>query len=123
MLEWFRARARAVAVATLLSLAGMGGLSSSAHPADCHDDDCAVTLLNHDPSSHSVGSGSSDSTHPVHCILCHWTCSIRPSTEPAHLLARPVTRNVLLQPEVLGAPSPVRAAQPPLRSPPLQASA
>jgi hypothetical protein len=119
MMQWFRSRARDVAVATLVSLAGLGGLSSAGHGGDCHGDDCAFPLLNHDPSSHSVGGGSSDSTHPVHCILCHWTRSIRPSTEPGHYLARPVTANVLFRPVVLGALSPVRAAQPPLRSPPL----
>ena len=123
MLHWFRARARVVAAATLVSLVGLGGFSSVAHGVDCHDDDCVVALLYHDPSSHTIGNGSSDAAHPVHCILCHWTRSTRPSIEVVHHFARPVTGNVLSQPEVLGALSPVRAAQPPLRSPPLQATA
>jgi hypothetical protein len=122
-LGWFRARARAVAAATLVSLVGLGGLSSAAHDGDCHDDDCAVALLDHDPSSHRIGNGSSEPSHPVHCILCHWTRTLRPSTASGHHLARPVTGNVLAQPEVLSAPSPVRAAQPPLRSPPFQSVA
>src|SRR5688500_1259098 len=118
-LGWFRARVRAVAAATLVSFVGLGGLSSAAHGADCHDDECAVALLSHDPTSHGIGNGSSDAVHPVHCILCHWTRSTRPSTESVHPLARPVTETVLLQPEVLGGLSLVQAAQPPLRSPPL----
>jgi hypothetical protein len=121
MLQWFRLRARAVAAATLVSLVGLGGLSSATHDADCHDDDCAVALLSHDPSDHGIGGGSSDAAQPVHCILCHWTRSTRPSTEPVHHFARPVTENVVVHPEVRGALSLVQAAQPPLRSPPTPA--
>jgi hypothetical protein len=101
-----------------VSLVGLGGLSSAAHGADCHDDDCAVALLDHDPSSHVIGNGSADSAHPLHCILCHWTRSSRPSTESVHHVARPLTEDVLPQTEVRVALSLVQAAQPPLRSPP-----
>ena len=121
MLPWMRRRVRAVAAATLVSLLGLGGLSSTAHSADCHDDDCAIAFPRHDPSSHAVGSGSADPAHPLHCILCHWTRPIRPSTESAHYVARPETERVLPQSEVFGALSLVQAAQPPLRSPPAAA--
>jgi hypothetical protein len=118
MLQWFRARARIVASAILVSLAGLGGLSSAAHGSDCHDDECSVIALRHDPSSHGIGTASTDSEHPLHCILCHWTRSMRPSTETVHQIARPLPNNVRLDPELRGALSPVRAARPPLRSPP-----
>src|SRR5688500_18545934 len=62
-LGWFRARACAVAAATLVSFVGTGELSSAAHGADCHDDECAIALLSHDPTSHSIGSGSFDPAH------------------------------------------------------------
>jgi hypothetical protein len=122
MLKWFRARVRAVAAATLVSLVGLGGISSAGHGADCHDE-CAAALLDHDPSSHGIGNGSSDPVNPVHCILCHWTRSTRPPIESVHPLAGPITETVLLQPEVLGALSLVQAAQPPLRSPPVLVAA
>jgi hypothetical protein len=120
MLQWVRARARAVAAATLVSFVALGGFSSAAHGLDCHDDDCAVALLSHDPSSHGIGSGSSAQTQPLHCILCHWTRSVRPSTETTQHVARPVVGNILPQSDVPGAVSRAQAAQPPLRSPPRQ---
>ncbi len=118
MLQWFRARLRVVAAATLVSLVGLGGLSSATHGADCHDDDCYIALLPHDPSSHGIGSATPDAGHPLHCILCHWTRSMRPSTETVHQFARPITTDLRPQPDVLGSLSLVQAAQPPLRSPP-----
>jgi hypothetical protein len=123
MLQWFRAQARRIAAATLVSLAALGGFSSAAHGADCHDEDCGISLVQHDPSSHSIGAASPDASHPLHCVLCHWTRSTRPSTEAAHHLARPVADRVRLYAEVLGALSLVHAAQPPLRSPPLTPAA
>jgi len=120
MLQWFRARVRIVATATLVSLVALGGLSSVSHGADCHDDDCAIDLGLHDPSSHGIRSGSSDdASHPLHCILCHWTRVHRPSSDSAVYVARPLTNTVRIQPDVLGTLSLVQAAQPPLRSPPV----
>ena len=118
MLQWFRARARLVAAATLVSLTTLGGLSSATHGGDCHDDDCVVSLLPHDPSTHGVGTTEDAAGHPLHCILCHWTRSIRPSTETVHQIARPITTDVGPSTDVPAALSPVQAAQPPLRSPP-----
>ncbi len=118
MLQWFRARARVMAIAALVSLVGLGGLSSAGHGAECHDDNCATVLVPHDPSSHSVRNASTVAAHTLHCVLCHWTRSTRPSTESVHHLSRPVADTVRLPIEVRGVLSPTQAAQPPLRSPP-----
>jgi hypothetical protein len=119
MLQWIRTRARLVAAATLVSLVALGGVSSVSHGGDCHDDECAIDLRQHDPSSHGIQSGSGDSSsHPIHCILCHWTRTLRPSNASALHLTRPLTDTVRLYTEVLGTLSLVQAAQPPLRSPP-----
>ena len=118
MLTWVRARMRPVAVVLLAALAGLGGISSLGHPSDCHDEECAIATF-HDASSHRVGSPKSEPAHPLHCVLCHWTRSIRPSPEPVHHLARPSVDDVLPHIEVFGVLSLVQAAQPPLRSPPL----
>jgi|SRR5687767_11569156 hypothetical protein len=121
MLQWFRAWARVVAAATLVSLTALGGLSSATHGADCHDEDCAYSLQAHDPSAHGIGTTQDEAAHPLHCILCHWTRSLRPSTEAVHQLARPVTTDVRPHTDISAALSPVQAAQPPLRSPPTRA--
>ena len=118
MLQWFRARARTVAATLLVSLTALGGLSSAGHGADCHDEECAVATFPHDPSAHAMGSAADDSAHPLHCILCHFTRSFRPSTDSVPHVARPQTADVRLHTDVLGALSLVQAAQPPLRSPP-----
>jgi hypothetical protein len=119
MLQWIRARGRLVAATVLVALVGLGGVSSVSHAGDCHDQDCGMSVLPHDPASHSIRTGSAAESHPLHCVLCHWTRSTRPSTEAAHHLPRPVTDPVRLYAEVLGALSLVHAAQPPLRSPPV----
>lgn len=119
-MQWFRAHARAVAVAVLVSLTALGGLSSAAHGGECHDEECALVLVPHDPTSHSMRDGSAaGSAAPLHCVLCHWTRSTRPSTESVHQLARPVADDVPVPAEAPGLPSAADAAQPPLRSPPL----
>ena len=117
MLAWVRGRLRPVAVALLVSLVGVGVVSAAGHGSDCHDDECGA-LLAHDPSSHRVGSPVADAAHALHCVLCHWTRTVRPSTESAHHLARPVADASPLSTEVFGVISVVQAAQPPLRSPP-----
>ena len=101
-----------------MAFIAVGGMSSAGHGTDCHDDTCAMSTLAHDPSSHRIGTAAADSSHPLHCVLCHWMRSVRPSTESSHHLARPVVDTVPLHPEVLGVPSAVQAAQPSLRSPP-----
>lgn len=119
-MPWFRAHARIVAATALVSLLALGGLSPAAHGGECHDEECALTLVPHDPASHSIRNGAAGpSGNPLHCVLCHGTRSTRPSAESAHHLPRPVADDVLPHSEVPGVPSRAQAAQPPLRSPPL----
>jgi hypothetical protein len=101
-----------------MAFLAVGGVSSMGHGSDCHDDQCALITLTHDPSAHRIGTIAPDPSHPLHCVLCHWMRSVRPSTEPVHHLARPVSDDVRVHTEVRGVVSLVQAAQPPLRSPP-----
>jgi hypothetical protein len=119
-MRWFRVHARRLAAATLVALVTVSGVTSLAHGVECHDDECVLAVVRHDPASHSVASGSTtDAAGPLHCVLCHWTRPIRPSSEAAGFLARPRIDTVLLHFEVLGVVSQVQSAQPSLRSPPL----
>ena len=118
-MRWFRAFSRTLAVATLLAQVTLGALTSLGHDVECHDD-CLLAVVPHDAASHTIGSGASGATAtPLHCVLCHCSRLTRPSPEPSHFLAHPAVDDVLLPVVVLGMPSTVQAAQPPLRSPPL----
>lgn len=117
VLLWFRTRARSLAAAVLVSFVALGGMSSGSHSSECHDVECAQFLA-HDASAHRIQSGSPDSGHPLHCVLCHWTRSTRHSAEIVHHLARPTEDGVRHHIDVISAPALIRAAQPPLRSPP-----
>jgi hypothetical protein len=122
MLHWFRAHLRPFALAALVSLAGLASLSSVVHDsAECHDE-CAAGVVAHDPWSHAIGSTTAGAEQALHCILCHWTRTVRPSTEAAHEVARPVTCNLRSIPDSLVSPLRVLQAQPPLRSPPITAT-
>jgi hypothetical protein len=96
----------------------VGGVSSVGHSGDCHDEECGLEALGHDASSHRVGPDSADPAHTLHCVLCHWTRSIRLSPGLGHSLASPIAGDVLIQIESPGVIFRVDAAQPPLRSPP-----
>src|SRR5215510_2521900 len=92
MMQWFRARARSVGATALLSLVTLTVWSALPHPDDCYDAICAV-IVPHDPSAHSVGRTDSwNGDRPLHCVLCHWTRTFRPSAQAAHLLAPAVDR-------------------------------
>ena len=119
MLQWFRARARSVGAVALLSLVTLSVSSAMPHrDDDCHDAICAV-VVPHDPSAHSVSrSDTSHVSRPLHCVLCHWTRTFRPSAQAAHPLAPAVDRAVRVLVHVVFAPEAFLAAQPPLRAPP-----
>ena len=118
MLQWFRAKARSVGATALLSLVTLTVWSALPHQDDCHDEICAV-IVPHDPSAHSVGrTDSSNGDRPLHCVLCHWTRTFRPSAQAAHPLAPAVDRAVRVLVHVVLAPEAFLAAQPPLRAPP-----
>jgi hypothetical protein len=119
MLQWFRGRARSIAAPALLSLLALSIWSATPHPDDCHEAICASVVVSHDVSSHSVGRDTSNSERPLHCVLCHWTRTSRPTNTAAHPIALAVERNVRYFVDLAAAPDVVVAAQPPLRAPPL----
>ena len=115
MLQRFRARARAIASALLVALAALGGVS--AHGAECHDVESEASAR-HDASAHRIDAPTSDAGQPLHCILCHWSRTPRPSAESGHQVHKPVARARAIH---AATPRPVTSiAFPfrPLRSPP-----
>ena len=121
MLSWFRERSRSIAAAALLALITLTISSAAPHPDDCHDADCGLTLP-HDPTGHSVGRPQESSGQPIHCVLCHWTRSVRPTTENAPLFAPSLGDNVDVSVDVVITPSQTFLAQPALRGPPVTPS-
>jgi len=119
MLQWFRSQSRAIAAAALVSLTTLTVWSAAPHGDDCHEAVCAVVVAHHDPSAHGVGRDSGSAERPLHCVLCHWTRIVRPSTDTPHHIAPAVEAQVRWYVEVSNAPQSVSAAQPPLRAPPL----
>ncbi|HLG60178.1 MAG TPA: hypothetical protein VI485_32855 [Vicinamibacterales bacterium] len=118
MLQWFRSRARSIAAAALVSLATLTVWSAAPHEDDCHDAACVSIEVPHDPSAHSISRGSTAEERPLHCVLCHWTRIVRPSTLTAQHIAPAVERDVRTPIDFAGAPQFVGAVQPPLRAPP-----
>lgn len=117
MLSWFRAWSRSIASAALLALVTLTISSAAPHPDDCHDADCGLGLP-HDPSGHSIGKTQESTGQPFHCVLCHWTRSVRPTPETAPLFAPVLAEDVRVSLDVFIAPSQTVLAQPALRGPP-----
>jgi hypothetical protein len=118
MLQWFRAHARSIGATALLSLTTLTVWSATPHQDDCHDAVCASAVVSHDPSSHSVGRSTTAEERPLHCVLCHWTRIVRPSTNTAQHLTPAADRTVRILLDVVRAPQAFVSAQPPLRAPP-----
>jgi len=119
MLQWFRARARSIGVIALLSLTTLTVWSATPHQDDCHDALCVSAVVPHDPSAHSIGrADTGEADRPLHCVLCHWTRIVRPSTNTAHHLVPVVERNARSFVNIVRSPQAIVAAQPPLRAPP-----
>jgi hypothetical protein len=118
MLQWFRAHARSIAAASLVSLATLSVWSATPHHDDCHDTMCALVGAPHDPSAHSIGRDSSEADRPLHCVLCHWTRIVRPSAGTAQHISPSLERNVRILVDIVSSPQFFFAAQPPLRAPP-----
>jgi hypothetical protein len=121
MLSWFRRWSRSIASAALVSLAALTLSSAAPHADDCHDAECGLAAPHH-PSSHSVGRPQESSDHPIHCVLCHLTRSVRPATETAPLFAPVDAEDVRLSVDVFSALSQASFAQPSLRAPPASPS-
>lgn len=118
MLHWFRASARVLAAALLVSLATLGASSVIPHEDDCHADFCALAAGPHDPSQHSIHNTPSGPEHTLHCVVCHWTRLHRPSIDVVHQFAPSPARRDRVSADAAAVPPVFLAAQPPLRSPP-----
>ena len=103
MLTWFRAHAP-VATALVVFVVGSGGIAShTAHAA-------------HDATAHRMSTAAAEGPR-LDCLACSWTRSLRPQSAVAFTVA-PAADGRVVHARVFTAHSPVRAAQPPLRSPP-----
>jgi hypothetical protein len=118
MLQWFRGRARSIATTALISLVTLSVWSAAPHQDDCHEAICASEVVPHDTSAHSVGRDTSTTDRPLHCVLCHWTRTSRPSATAASHLTPAVDRAVRFLGDLVRAPQSFVAVQPPLRAPP-----
>jgi hypothetical protein len=117
MLCWFREASRSIASAALVSLITLTISSAAPHPDDCHDAECGLIAL-HDPSGHSLSRPEGSSGRPIHCVLCHWTRSVRPTPQTASLFTPLVAEDVQASIENFCVPSHTSLAQPSLRAPP-----
>jgi hypothetical protein len=117
MLSWFRDWSRSIASAALISLVTLTISSAAPHPDDCHDVECGP-VVPHDPSGHTISRPQESSGQPIHCVLCHWTRSVRPTPETTPFFAPVLADNVHISSEVFRAPSQTALSQPSLRGPP-----
>lgn len=117
MLSWFRERSRSIAAAALLALVTLTVSSAAPHPDDCHEADCGLPVP-HDPSGHSLGKTQESGEQPLHCVLCHWTRSVRPTPEGAPLCVPAVAEIGSVSVDVFITPSQIVLTQPALRGPP-----
>jgi hypothetical protein len=121
MLGRLRACARGVASTLLVSLAvATGSEALPSHAGENHDAACAALIVGqHEEAAHRLTSAVvSHSTHPLHCLVCHWARAFRPiGTVLAH--QSPVLEaRATFQFGNLPAPAVVLPAQLTLRSPP-----
>lgn len=119
MLQWFRARASAIASCAILAMGTVGGAAIAPHEDDCHDAACNAVVVEHDASAHRVGAPSADDdSHPLHCLVCHWVRAFRPRTEARFVSALTAETGVRIPVHFFTISSRAPVAQPPLRSPP-----
>ena len=119
MLHWFRSRASGVAATLLLSLAALGGSAVSPHEDDCHDPGCSVVVVEHDATAHRITTPSTIAdSHPLHCLVCHWTRTFRPQITTKFIAAPAVLIRTYSRFDLITLARKAQVAQPPLRSPP-----
>lgn len=121
MLSWFRERSRSIASTALLSLVTLTLSSAVPHRDDCHDAECAQAAP-HDPSGHSVSRPQESSGQPLHCVLCHWTRSVRTTPQSAPLFAPAVVEEIQVSVDVFDGSSQTSLVRPSLRAPPTSPS-
>jgi hypothetical protein len=119
MLSWFRSAASGVAATLLLLLAALGAAAVSPHEDDCHDPGCMGIVVEHDASDHRFTAPSTIAeSHPLHCLVCHWTRTFRPPIAVKFVAAPAVLVRVYPRFDFITVARRAQVAQPPLRSPP-----
>ncbi len=118
MLSWVRARASAVGSAALVAFVAASGafVSHAGHEGG------APAAIVHDASVPGISAPAAPDTatdHHIDCLACSWVRSLRQRSIAAFVVAPSVEVGVRIVTRVFTARSPVRAAQPPLRSPPV----
>jgi hypothetical protein len=121
MLSWFREWCRPIASVALVSLVTLTISSAVPHADDCHGAECAAVAL-HDPSGHSIGRSEEPGEQPHHCVVCHWTRSVRPAPETTDLFAPVVAEDARIAIDVFSLPSQTSLLRPSLRAPPVSPS-
>jgi hypothetical protein len=112
----FRRHVRLAAAVVLVSFATLG----APHSFDAHHDvDWHSGPIPHDESAHSLAAqDSSQTTHPLDCLACHWARSFRPRTVSAYIPAHQPRGAKFVQSDTDAVSSIRTAVQPPLRAPP-----
>jgi hypothetical protein len=118
MLRCLRLRAVSCVVTVVLCASvGAMALGPLGH-VDHHDS--LPAFVPHDAAAHSFRTASPDApTHPLECLVCHWARSSRPHPGTVYQLAPAVEYSLRAHPVPFFLPLAAIAAQPPLRSPPL----
>ena len=121
MLRSLRSRASSVVTTVLLALltATVSQVLAS-HTPDEHDIGWTSPLaVPHDESEHRItASQPSDTTHPLHCLVCHWARAFRPLRSALAHQAPDLEPRASLHFGALPAPTTLVMAQLTLRSPP-----
>jgi hypothetical protein len=121
MLSWFREWSRSIASAALLSLVTLTLSSAAPHEDDCHGAECGQALP-HDPSSHSLTRPQASEGQPIHCVLCHWTRSVRTTPQSTPLFTPAVGEEIQISLDVFDGSSQTSLVRPSLRAPPASPS-
>ena len=116
MFAWIRRRLSAVTTALLLSMATLG-VPHGLEPG--HDADFAAIVVQHDASAHQFRTPEGDApSHPLHCVVCHWARTFRPTITATYLSSPTLDVLVAWVAGETALPHHLTASQPPLRSPP-----
>lgn len=119
MLQWFRVRASRIAVTAIVSMTAVGGSTVFPHEDDCHDAACSPIAVEHDAAAHRVGAASTtDDSHPLHCLVCHWVRAFRPRTEVRIVSMLTANTGISIPIQLFTTSTGAPVSQPPLRSPP-----
>jgi hypothetical protein len=119
MLYWFRSKASGIAATLLLSLATLGGSAVVHQEDDCHDDPACRAIVEHDATAHRITTPPTvTDTHPLHCLVCHWTRTFRPHITARFVAAPVVLARIYARFDLITVARNAQVAQPPLRSPP-----